>query len=183
MVLFLLAHVVAAGLFPDGFQNDGEAFERIPGTRLGNLLTQPIPGDAPWRTVQVVDARWDLEYAGGHVRGALNCHYQLPEVAKFYAAHYDPTTLFVAHCEWSLFRGSHVAYHLMQCHANGPHAAQPLFVVVLHDGFSQFYPRYPHFCEDEYSPDVKLDHRNPENSAFLKWAHAKVGEDKRQEFI
>jgi M-phase inducer tyrosine phosphatase len=183
MLLSIFFQITKASVLPNGVRKDQEPFDRLFGRHVAKLLTEPIPSNNPWQRIQIVDARWALEFAGGHIRGAINCHCHFDDVKKFYDEYYSPTTLFVIQCEFSAYRGPTIARHMINLHSYGPHAFEPLWIAVLDGGFSQFYLNYQNLCDGEYWPEERLDHRNIKNKEFLKRARSIAGDIPQQQFL
>jgi M-phase inducer tyrosine phosphatase len=177
MLLFfsLIFEIAPAKLFPDGFKKGNEPFERIPKAGVAKLLTEGVSPGSPFKSYLIVDARSKLEYAGGHIRGAINSEHPQENVEKLYGERYDPNTLFIFHCEFSQFRGPSSAWYFIQIHRRS-HSEQPLFIVVMDGGYSQFYAVYPHLCDGDYWPEKRLDPGNPANWEFLNHAREIVPE-------
>jgi rhodanese-related sulfurtransferase len=168
--LFGLLATARAGLFPDSFTNSGEQFERISISRVAKLLTEPIPREAAWRKVQIVDARSEMEYAGGHIRGAVNCQHDYYMVQNLYSKLYTPDTLFVLHCEFSHWRGPTAAQNLIDIHKRSNYRKKPLFVVFMDGGYSSFFPWFTELYDGTYWPWEKLDPAKPGTAEFVRLA-------------
>jgi rhodanese-related sulfurtransferase len=159
-MLTLLFVICRSLLFPDGFNYLNEPFERIPSDRLATILTKSPSPDSQWQTSLVIDARSDLEYTGGHIHGAINCHDEYSDVARLYVNHYRPNILFIFHGEHSHHRGPTAARLFIDIHQKSQYSSQPLFVVVLDQGFSEFYSRHTALCDSEYWPFAFVKYRN-----------------------
>jgi rhodanese-related sulfurtransferase len=168
MLVSVLLTAVNARLISDGFTQRGEGLERIRISRVAKLLSEEIPRGAPWRSIQVVDARSNLEYDGGHIRGAINCLHHDADVRRLYAKLYKPDTLFIFHCEFSHARGPTAAKTFKDVHAGSANSGKPLLVVVMDGGFSSFYPWFTELCEGKYWPEAKLGPGTTGNEEFLR---------------
>jgi rhodanese-related sulfurtransferase len=172
----VILSIVTSRLFPDGFQSQNEPFERIPLKRVAQLFTDGIPPEFPVTSFLVVDARSKAEYAGGHIRNAINSQHHFENVEHLYSERYNPDTLFIFHCEFSRIRGPYSAFYFQNIHRQSNSSA-PLSVFVMDGGYSQFYPAYPELCDGEYWPEEWLDPSNPNNWEFLakaRQAHPEV---------
>lgn len=110
--------------------------------------------------VVILDARFDYEFAGGHIIGAINI--TSPEkLEQIYQRFKDRNVLIVCHCEYSRIRGPSTfnefrkidrKYHT----TDYPNLTYPN-VYVLEGGYKNFYKKYPDLCVGSY---VKMrDHR------------------------
>ena len=61
------------------------------------------------RVIHIIDCRYGYEYAGGHIRGAVNLMTEREIVAFFFDTYYRPvrssSAVFIFHCEFSSVRG------------------------------------------------------------------------------
>lgn len=106
-----------------------------------------------YEDIVIVDCRFEYEYEGGHIDGAINVNtkQQLEQVLFSSDVNCGPKTkLLVFHCEYSAFRSPMMASHLRKCDREMnahqyPHLNYP-DVVVLEGGYSQFYASASHRC-------------------------------------
>lgn len=119
-------------------------FPRITVDRLHLLLLDC----APFHRIVVVDCRFPYEHEGGHISGSTN----VPQPAGLAAllGNSVPGTLYVFHCEFSVFRGPTMAGQLRRADRNAnahryPHLLCP-DVAILEGGYKQFFAELPHFC-------------------------------------
>lgn len=106
-----------------------------------------------YEEIVLVDCRFEYEYEGGHIDGAINVNtkQQLEQVLFSSNANSVPKTkLLVFHCEYSAFRSPMMASHLRKCDREmNAHRYPQLYypdVVVLEGGYSQFYASAAHRC-------------------------------------
>ncbi|KAF8522085.1 hypothetical protein BU17DRAFT_75192 [Hysterangium stoloniferum] len=108
----------------------------------------------------VVDCRFDYEYAGGHIPGAVNLNTTTAVEDYFLGADKpvpcesgdpDARTVLVFHCEFSAKRAPTFAKHVRSKDRaiNGrvyPKVCYPE-MYILEGGYSQFYKQYSNHCE------------------------------------
>lgn len=109
--------------------------------------------------VIVVDCRFEYEYQGGHINGAVNVSSQQELEDNFLNDDDDSnnflkdskkTKLIVFHCEFSSYRGPLMASHLRTCDRNKnqenyPHLDYPN-ILVLEGGYKSFFDLQSHRC-------------------------------------
>jgi M-phase inducer tyrosine phosphatase len=173
-MLFLLFGPGAAHIFTDGFLRSGDSVERIPFSRVAALLKGDIPKNAPWRRFQIIDSRFKMEFAGGHIRGAMNCEWFQENLVRLYSKLYSPDTLFIFHCEFSQRRGPTSASIMVQLHKQSKRRSEPLHIVIMDGGFASFYAWFPELCVGTYWPELRIDPTRPENAEFLRLAEKLV---------
>ena len=115
---------------------------------IGQLTTRRLlKGDYRklFDKVIVVDARYDYEYEGGHIRGALNFACEADAMGFFFGAAPvcdDPArTVIIIHCEFSSERGPRM-WKRIRTHDRArsvfPYLQYP-YMFLLSKGYSQFY--------------------------------------------
>jgi M-phase inducer tyrosine phosphatase len=87
---------------PPSFPDAKWAFRRITAATFCDLLEH----HPAFARLVVLDCRSQAEYECGHITGAKNCHPYDCDFDCLYDSEYDPTTLFVFHCEFSAGRAS-----------------------------------------------------------------------------
>lgn len=97
----------------------------------------------------IIDCRFEYEYDGGHIDGAINVNTK-ESLEKVFAANFNlpqlaanENVLLIFHCEYSAHRGPRMAMHLrnLDRHANisnYPHLSFP-DIVILEGGYSKFF--------------------------------------------
>ncbi|KAK6205325.1 uncharacterized protein RJT21DRAFT_102049 [Scheffersomyces amazonensis] len=102
----------------------------------------------------IVDCRFDYEFEGGHIDGALNISTK-EEIEKAFINNIKSTndnlkTLYVFHCEFSIFRGPTIASHLRKCDRRFNRDVYPYLsypdIVILEGGYKKFYNTYRDLC-------------------------------------
>lgn len=120
----------------------------------------------------IVDCRYPFEYAGGHIRGAVN----VPVVglrarlqALLYpAAQPAPRTIVLVHCEFSQKRGPRVLEAVRELDREHNLAHYPRLdydqLYLIHGGYVLFHALHPHLCV----PDgAYVPMRHPRYAAHL----------------
>ncbi|BGP13823.1 hypothetical protein JCM10213_006343 [Rhodosporidiobolus nylandii] len=139
----------------------------------------------------VIDCRFDYEYEGGHIDGAINLseHSDLdkrllnianpPVPSTSECAPRDGKTVLIFHCEFSAKRAPTSAKYLRNQDRLKNFAAYPNIhypeVYILQGGYEAFYKAYPERCVGGY---VVMDH--PEHDAKRSVNLNKFREQKRQ---
>lgn len=112
--------------------------------------------------VTIVDCRFEYEYNGGHINGAVNVSSQKELEEKFLnkdsmsrskstkSFSGKQNNLIVFHCEFSSYRGPLMASHLRTCDRNVnqdnyPHLDYP-DILILEGGYKTFFDSQSHRC-------------------------------------
>ncbi|KAH3680476.1 hypothetical protein WICPIJ_008268 [Wickerhamomyces pijperi] len=125
----------------------------------------------------IADCRFEYEYNGGHIQGAINISSQDDLAKNFLIGNKNPTSpstmtgsfgkkashpLVIFHCEYSAYRGPSMALHLRSCDRNlnqdrYPHLDFP-DILVLEGGYKNFFEKHASRCfPQEY---VKMENEN-----------------------
>ncbi|GAA5823007.1 hypothetical protein JCM11251_004455 [Rhodosporidiobolus azoricus] len=139
----------------------------------------------------IIDCRFDYEYDGGHIDGAINLseHADLearllnisnpPEPSTSEYAPIEGKTILIFHCEFSAKRAPTCAKYVRNQDRLKNFAAYPNIhypeVYVLQGGYEAFYKAFPERCVGGY---VVMDH--PEHDAKRSININKFREQKRQ---
>jgi hypothetical protein len=125
----------------------------------------------------VIDCRFEYEFDGGHIKGAVNFPKE-DDVDKFFIKCKDYHTFgekicLVFHCEFSSHRGPK-SYKRVRCsdrkinENNYPDLFYPE-MYLLEGGYRQFFKEFPHLCEPQgyvemkdplYIPEMRLGLQN-----------------------
>lgn len=116
----------------------------------------------------IVDCRFDYEFSGGHIRGAVNVSSKEQLSDTFFKSKTDIEKLMghkpviVFHCEYSQRRGP-MLYSVLRgidrelnthCY---PKLCYPE-IYILEDGYKEFYRQFPSQCIGGYTPkDVSVE--------------------------
>lgn len=121
--------------------------------------------------VTIIDCRFEYEYKGGHINGAINVSSQQELEERFLKTRSKNTfegkknTLIVFHCEFSSYRGPLMASHLRTCDRNVnqdnyPHLDYP-DILILEGGYKSFFDRKPSRCYPQRYVEMNDDkHKN-----------------------
>ena len=113
----------------------------------------------------IVDCRFDYEYQGGHIKGALNIN-DPQQMKDFFLKdkqqiEYLMNTVIIFHCEFSQKRGPemYAALREIDRRLNMQWYPQLFYseIYILEGGYSQFHSLHPQFCNGGY---VRMDDKN-----------------------
>ncbi|OHT12642.1 Rhodanese-like domain containing protein [Tritrichomonas foetus] len=134
---------------------------RIAAKTLAKLLSGEY--DDYYDNLYILDCRYEYEYEGGHIKGALNV--DSPDV--FQEMFFDtvvPNSVIVFHCEFSQNRGPQMASMFREIDRNLNKMEYPnLFyphVFILDGGYRNFYQEYHEFCNGGYTRMLDDSHRS-----------------------
>ena len=136
---------------------------------LNHLLNEKEKG-RPLPKVMIIDCRYDYEFKGGHIKGALNLNSQEEIQNLFLAskeivrANTQQRTLVIFHCEFSQRRGPKMYSVLRGLDRQLNTEVYPkLFypeIYILEGGYSKFTKLYPEHCVGGYiQQDFERDQR------------------------
>lgn len=107
--------------------------------------------------ITIVDCRFEYEYKGGHINGAVNVSSQKELEVKFLenndglkSFQSNKKRLIIFHCEFSSYRGPLMASHLRTCDRNinqdnYPHLDYP-DILILEGGYKTFFDSQSQRC-------------------------------------
>ncbi|XP_065341862.1 M-phase inducer phosphatase-like isoform X2 [Cloeon dipterum] len=128
---------------------------------------------------RVVDCRYPYEYAGGHIRGAINLfskdliEEEFITKCRLPSASSEQRHILIFHCEFSSERAPCLSRYLRGCDRAANKECYPnLFypeMYLLHGGYKAFFESHPELCEPQsYTPML-----NQGNEADLKHFRSK----------
>ncbi|XP_034632771.1 M-phase inducer phosphatase 3-like [Trachemys scripta elegans] len=104
----------------------------------------------------VVDCRYPYEYAGGHIKGALNL-YREEQLARWFLP--DPlgttpcprSSVLIFHCEFSSERGPRLCRSLRRMDRDANRYPELWYpeLYVLRGGYKEFYQHFQDLCEPQ----------------------------------
>ncbi|MCJ1309596.1 cell division cycle- protein [Agyrium rufum] len=98
----------------------------------------------------IVDCRFEYEYRGGHIEGAINFNNKEELATKLLQEHMNERTLLILHCEYSAHRAPIAARHVRyQDRATNSHQYPKLTfpeIYILDGGYSAFYKDHRDRC-------------------------------------
>ncbi|EAY13192.1 Rhodanese-like domain containing protein [Trichomonas vaginalis G3] len=135
------------------------AVPRITGATLVDMLSGVY--DEFFESLFIIDCRYDYEYQGGHIQGAVNIN----NPAQLSEAFFDdplPSATIVFHCEFSHNRGPEMAsifrgFDRELNKSRYPYLYYP-HVYILDGGYKRFYAEYPDCCDGGYVPMLDKNH-------------------------
>lgn len=111
-----------------------------------------------YSSLLIIDCRFEYEFRGGHICGAINApdHYDIEDKLlrqKYSVAHNvcaNLPVLLVFHCEFSNHRGPSLASHLRNHDRMMHHEQYPALrfpdILILEGGYQAFYNAFPNLC-------------------------------------
>jgi rhodanese-related sulfurtransferase len=103
----------------------------------------------------IIDARFDYEYAGGHIRDAINVRSEA-EMKRLFDEFSGCSACLIFHCEFSKNRGPTLMQDFRQHDrvrniSRYPELTYPT-IYLLRGGYKEFYHCCPDLCDGEYVP-------------------------------
>lgn len=130
--------------FPEG---QPDTIPRISKDTLVHILDGKYDGDYDKR--MVIDCRFEYEYSGGHITGALNYN-DKEALARELFTGTPEKTLLVFHCEYSAHRAPIMARHVRQADRTTNIEQYPKLtypeVYILDEGYSGFFGEFRDRC-------------------------------------
>jgi len=160
-----------------------DPFPRISVDTLCRLLDREFT--QIYSAVVVIDCRFEYEYEGGHINGAINVNSKPQlEDALFSNCSTMPNSrvLLVFHCEHSAYRSPMLASHLRHCDRDANASRYPsLFypdVAVLDGGYSEFYFAAASRCVPQNY--VGMNHKEHEQTCEREMSRFRSGMKSRK---
>lgn len=95
-----------------------------------------------------MDCRWDYEYIGGHIRGAVHYDDAQKLVQDLLVDRICRQQRIIFYCEYSVVRSVNMSQYFTCCNMEAGFPFND--ILVLKDGYHSFYPKYPEYCEGGY---------------------------------
>jgi rhodanese-related sulfurtransferase len=122
--------------------------------------------DAQFHDLFIIDCRYGYEYAGGHIRGAINANSPETLIDGFFS-HPVRNSVVIFHCEFSHNRGPQLAQLFREIDRDMNKLSYPnLFypnVYVLDGGYKAFYAQHPQLCNGGYTRMLDDAHKQNGN--------------------
>jgi M-phase inducer tyrosine phosphatase len=124
--------------------------------------------------VFVVDTRYAYEFAGGHIRTAINMN-EPEQLESYFFEKVFPQAAIVFHCEFSEIRGPSFAefFRELDRSINVHPALHYPYVYILDGGYSKFYRRFPDSCDGSHT---RMFDRDASDSGALATANGRFQE-------
>ncbi|KAF8475533.1 hypothetical protein BDZ91DRAFT_673360 [Kalaharituber pfeilii] len=139
----------------------------------------------------IIDCRFDYEYQGGHVAGAININTPEALEERFFE-NLEPEkagkTLIIFHCEYSAVRAPQMAMHFRrrdrQLNMHRYPALSYPDVYILEGGYSGFFKEFRERCEPQHYVEMDdASHRQARERELGKFRrHAKLGRSQTYTF-
>ncbi|KAI5784789.1 hypothetical protein FPQ18DRAFT_265494 [Pyronema domesticum] len=101
----------------------------------------------------IVDCRFEYEYEGGHIAGAINVNTIDILEEKFFTQPTETKKLIIFHCEYSAHRAPRMALHLRKRDRQLNMHRYPLLhypdIYILEGGYSNFFSQHRQRCEPQ----------------------------------
>ncbi|KAK7205629.1 Rhodanese-like domain-containing protein [Myxozyma melibiosi] len=101
----------------------------------------------------VIDCRFEYEYQGGHIDGAINLNGAQELEEHFLSKRHEGRYLLIFHCEYSHERAPRMACHLRACDRQKNLNAYPKLdfpdVYILEGGYQNFFATYRSRCKPQ----------------------------------
>jgi rhodanese-related sulfurtransferase len=128
-----------------------DPFPLLQPAKLRDWMTDPL--SHPYTNLVIIDARFEYEFRGGHVRGARNVR-SMSDLKGVYNRNQGDNTVVVFHCEFSRNRGPTLmrAFRELDRKENldrYPHLSYP-HVYLLDGGYRRFFQDFPDQCTGGY---------------------------------
>lgn len=128
-------------------ENQADSLPRIDKSVLLDLIQGKY--NDQFDQVMIIDCRFEYEYDGGHIHGAVNCTDKEHLVSQLFNSP-RPRTALVLHCEYSAHRAPIVARHIRHSDRSFNVNQYPLLsypdLYVLEGGYSSFFADHRSFC-------------------------------------
>ncbi|KAK9462633.1 Rhodanese-like protein [Lipomyces oligophaga] len=141
--------------------NSGDPFRRIDASTLIDLMDGQFKDQ--YDQLYVIDCRFEYEYDGGHIDGAINLNGIQDIEQKFLI---NPLkggkrNLLVFHCEYSHERAPRMACHLRSCDRSANVANYPKLdfpdIYILNGGYRDFFSIYKTHCRPQQYIEMRSE--------------------------
>lgn len=145
--------------------DEPEGLPRIQQDTMLNVLNGEY--NAHYDKVVVVDCRFEYEYNGGHIQGAVNYNdKELMAKELFESGCATPNTLLIFHCEYSVHRAPRMAKFVRNRDRavndfQYPKLSYPE-MYILDGGYSKFFEQYRTMCFPQNY--VEMEHKDHEQA-------------------
>lgn len=132
------------------FYEDGDigAIPRISKETLLEVIDGKF--DGLYNNRMIVDCRFEYEFDGGHINGAVNYNDKAALTAQLFEEASPAKTLLIFHCEYSAHRAPLMAKYIRKQDRTTNVESYPKLtfpeVYILDGGYSTFFSEHPAFC-------------------------------------
>ncbi|KAI9725551.1 MAG: cell division cycle- protein [Chrysothrix sp. TS-e1954] len=122
-------------------------------------------------TVDVIDCRFEYEFEGGHIEGAINFNDEEGLVQKLFEPGVPGQRTLILHCEYSNFRAPKMAKFIRERDRlinqdSYPQLTYPE-IYVLHGGYSSFFSSHRHLCYPQSYVEMEASAHKKERNRGL----------------
>ncbi|TKA73440.1 hypothetical protein B0A55_06091 [Friedmanniomyces simplex] len=129
-------------------ENEPDGLPRISQNTLLDVLDNQYSGQ--YDNIKVIDCRFEYEYSGGHIDGAVNFNDKQLLTNELFDAAAPASTLLIFHCEYSVHRAPLTAKHIRSHDRNVNVARYPALtfpeMYILEGGYSKFFANHRWKC-------------------------------------
>lgn len=147
---------------PHTLPDEPDSLPRIQQDTLINVLNGQY--DTHYDKVVVVDCRFEYEYEGGHIEGAVNYNDKELLARELFGAAPPPRTLLIFHCEYSVHRAPRMAKFVRNRDRTVNDFQYPKLtypeMYILDGGYSQFFKQHRTKCFPQNY--VEMEHKDHE---------------------
>ncbi|KAF2157906.1 Rhodanese-like protein [Myriangium duriaei CBS 260.36] len=149
---------------PHTLADEPDSLPRIQQDTLINVLNGQY--NAHYDKVLVVDCRFEYEYEGGHIEGAVNYNDKALLAKELFGATPPPRTLLIFHCEYSVHRAPRMAKFVRNQDRTVNDFQYPKLtypeMYILDGGYSQFFKQNRTKCFPQNY--VEMEHKDHERA-------------------
>eukprot|EP01127_Copromyxa_protea_P000238 TRINITY_DN1020_c0_g4_i2.p1 TRINITY_DN1020_c0_g4~~TRINITY_DN1020_c0_g4_i2.p1 ORF type:complete len:416 (-),score=71.02 TRINITY_DN1020_c0_g4_i2:76-1323(-) len=114
-----------------------------------------------FESIVIIDCRYDYEYEGGHIKGAINCPNPESIDALFQTMSPDSHTCFVFHCEFSSERAPRGFKRIREADRQLNLHRYPLLsfpeMYILEGGYKAFFHQHQQECDPPFYVPMRLE--------------------------
>jgi M-phase inducer tyrosine phosphatase len=129
-----------------------------------------------------LDARYQYEYEGGHINGAINIS-SFGSFQKLFQDYNGSVDYVIVYCEHSLYQGPLLIKSIFK-YDEKENPNQRLFskIFLLYGGYSTFYRRYKNHCQGKYVHELEISSKLElmKHDQLMNEMHLKVNENENE---
>lgn len=147
---------------PHALSDEPDSLPRIQQDTLINVMRGQYTSH--YDSVMIVDCRFEYEYEGGHIEGAINYNDKELMVKHLFDREVTSRTLLIFHCEYSVHRAPRLAKFVRAQDRNINAHRYPFLsypeMYILEGGYSKFFQQHRTLCYPENY--VEMEHKDHE---------------------